>query len=68
MLVVLVTPVLVLEYEVAAKYAVFAFGHSIRGTIKSRLCEYMFCPKNNEKVMVYVYLRHLIFVCCMRRV
>jgi len=37
-----VTPVLILEYEVVAKYAVFTFRHFIRGMTKYTLCEYMF--------------------------
>ena len=41
----LVTPVLVLEYEVVAKYAVFTFIHLIRGIIKSKLREYTFYGK-----------------------
>ena len=54
--VLLVTPVLVLEYEVVGKYAVFACRHLIRGIIEYKLCEYTFCPKNNERLC-------LMFIC-----
>jgi len=47
------TPVLILEYEVVAKYAVFTFRHFIRGITKSTLCEYMFYAQFVDVVASY---------------
>jgi len=47
------TPILILKYEVVAKYAVLTFRHSIRGITKSALCEYMFCSQFVDMVASY---------------